>query len=354
MKHEEKTGKRVLVIGATGFIGVYTCERLLHDGYRVIATGRNAKMKDYLEKIGCCFAELDIADKASFEKLPTEDIEGVILLAGLLPANAKADLADEENAEDYFRINVLGTIYTLEYCRKNGIRKVIGCCSYADVAGAWKSGYAIKESEPRNYGYTGDHAVYVFSKNAANDVMEYYNQQHNMQCAWFRLPPVYGVGPHGTIYVNGKPYRSGIQTFIEKAQNGEDIEIWGDAHIKRDIIYVKDVARAFSLALQSDNTLGLYNMTSGTELDLEEQVRTVIDVFGREDRKSRILYRPEKPNNTPSFLFDMTKAEKDFGFRPQFVSFRELMLDYKKELESGRLSCMTQGRDPKNNDSYKK
>ncbi len=336
-----------IVIGATGFIGVYTVEQFLKDGKKVIAAGRNEMMKPYFDKLGCQFIKLDITNEKDFLKLPAERVQGVILLAGLLPANAKADLTINENAAEYFRVNVIGTINVLEYCRTHGIKKVIGCCSYSDVAGAWKKGYAIKETEPRNFHFTGDHAVYVISKNASNDVMEYYNQQHGMQCAWFRFPPVYGVGPHGTIYVNGKPYKSGIQTFIEKAQNGEDIEIWGDPHITRDIIYVKDVARAFSMAIDSEKTYGLYNMTSGTELDLEEQVKAVIDVFGSKEKHSKIVYRPDKTNNTPSFLFSMEKAKKDFGFVPQFTSYKEMMEDYKSELMNGRLYRMTQGRDEK-------
>lgn len=325
----------VIVIGATGFIGMYTVEKLLADGKDVIATGRSLALGNELEKMGATFLNLDITNKQDFEKLPKNNVDGMILLAGLLPANAKVDISKDENAADYFEVNVIGTINALEYCRKNGIKKFISCCSYSDVFGAWKQGVAIKETEPRNFHFTGDHAVYVISKNAANDVMEYYNQQHGMQCASFRFPPVYGVGPHSTIYVNGKAYKSGIQTFIEKAEKGEDIEIWGNPHIKRDIIYVKDVAAAFSMALDSDKTYGLYNMTSGTELDLEEQVKAVVEVFG-EGKKSRIVYCPEKPNNSPSFLFDMTKAKEDFGFVPQYKSYLKMMQDYKQELESGR------------------
>lgn len=334
----------ILVIGATGFIGMYTVERLLSEGKQVLATGRNAQLGQVLEKMGAKYQTLDICNSDDFSHLPTEDVDGVILLAGLLPANAKVDLTKDENAADYFRVNVIGTINVLEYCRKNHIRKVIGCCSYADVAGAWCKGKALTESEPRNFSFTGDHAVYVISKNAANDVMEYYNQQHGMQCACFRLPPVYGVGPHSVIYVNGKPYKSGIQTFIENAQEGKDIELWGDPHIQRDIIYVKDVARAFSMALESNNTYGLYNMTSGTKLDLEDQSRAVIKIFGGEHPQSRIVYKPEKPNNTPSFLFDMTKAKTDFGFEPEYTSYIEIMKDYKKELESGRWEELIQTR----------
>lgn len=333
----------IIIIGATGFIGLYTIEQLVSSGYKVIGTGRNEKLKDLVCERGAEYISLDITKPDDFKKLPTENVEGVILLAGLLPANANTDISNEENADDYIKTNVIGTINVLEYCRKNNIKKVISTSSYADVAKKWKKGVALKESEQRDFNFTGDHAVYVISKNCANDVMEYYNQQHGMQCAWFRLPPVYGVGPHSEIYVNGKYYKTGIQTFIEKAQNGEPIEIWGNPDICRDIIYVKDVAKAFELALKSDKTYGLYNMTSSTELSLEEQVKIIIDVFGN-GKKSQIVYRPEKKNNTPSFLFDMSKAENDFGFIPQYRSYKDIMIDYKKELESNRFNRLIEAR----------
>lgn len=328
----------VLVIGATGFIGMYTVDYLLRQGEPVIATGRNTVIGEKLENMGAEFVSLDITRPDDFEKLPNEGVSGVILLAGLLPANIHDETGDE-HAADYFLINVIGTINVLEYCRKHGIRKVIGCSSYSDVAKSWKKGVALTEEEPRNFAYVGDHAVYVISKNAANDVMEHYNQQFGMQCAWFRFPPVYGVGPHGSIYVDGKLYKSAVQTFIEKAQDGQNIEIWGDPSIERDIVYVKDVARAFYMALNSEHTYGLYNMTSGMQLTLEEQAKVIIDVFGH-DKGSKIVYRPEKANNTPSFLFSMQKAKEDFWFEPEFTSYETMMRDYKAELDSDRWNVL--------------
>lgn len=327
----------VVVIGATSFIGVYTVEELSRNGIEVVAAGRNERLKPMLENMGGAFVSLDITKPEDFERLPKSGVDGVILLAGLLPANAKADLQNNENAADYFKVNTIGTVNVLEYCRKNGIKKVISTTTYGDVSGAWGKGFPITEEEPRSFKFTGDHAVYTISKNAANDVIEYYSQQHGLRGAVFRFPPVYGVGPHGTIYVDGKPYKSAVQTFIERAQNGEDLEVWGDPHIYRDIIYVKDVARAFRLALASDVTYGLYNMTSGVPLDLEEQARAIIEVFG-EGKGSSVIYRPDKPNNTPSYLYDMSKARNDFGFEPEYTSYVEMMRDYKIELESGRWS----------------
>ena len=323
----------IIIIGATGFIGMYTAEAFLKKGYQVLATGRNEKIGEALLNEGASFERLDITKEEDFEKLPQDGVSGIILLAGLLPANTTADLLCEDNAADYFKVNVIGTINVLEWARKHNVKKVIGACSYADVRNAWKKDYAITEEEPRNFSFTGDHSVYVISRNAANDVMEYYNQQHQMCCAWFRFPPVYGVGPHGTINVNGKPYKSGIQTFIENAMEGKDIEIWGDPGISRDIIYVKDVARAYVLAMESDKTYGLYNMTSSVPLTLLDQAKTVIDVFGN-DKGSKIVFRPEKKNNTPSFLFSMEKAKRDFGFVPEYTDFKKMMEDYKKEMEN--------------------
>ncbi|MBQ9518405.1 MAG: NAD-dependent epimerase/dehydratase family protein, partial [Firmicutes bacterium] len=144
--------------------------------------------------------------------------------------------------------------------------------------------------------------------------------------------------------VNGKYYKSGIQTFIENAREGKDIEIWGDPHITRDIIYVKDVAQAYYLAVKSDKTRGLYNMTSGTELELEEQAKAVMEIFGDPEHRGKIVYRPDKPNNTPSFLFDMSKAKNDFGFTPRYTSYIGMMKDYKKELESGRWDTLINSR----------
>lgn len=335
--------KRVVIFGATGFVGMYTTEAFAKAGYEVIATGRNAKLGSMLEEFGAKFIQLDINKLEDFEKLPKVNVDAVILLAGLLPANTTADLENEENAADYFKINVIGSINVLEYCRKNGIRKVIGNCSYSDVSGAWTADKALTEDEPRDFKFTGDHAVYVISRNACNDVMEYYNQQHGMQCAWFRFPPVYGVGPHGTIYVDGKPYKSGVATWIDNARDGKDIEIWGDPKISRDIIYVKDVADAYVKAAESDKTYGLYNMTSGTGLTLEDQVKIIIDVFGK-DKGSKIIYKPEKTNNTPSFLFSMEKAKNDFGFVPQYSDYKLMMEDYKKEEESGRWDVLVNSR----------
>lgn len=322
-----------IIIGASSFIGVHTVDEFLKQGCKVLVTGRNNKFREHYEKLGVEYVNLDLTNKDDFNQLPTSGIKGVALLSGLLPANAQVNLDVDENAADYFAINTIGTINVLEYCRKNNIPRVISTSSYADVRGAWGK-KVITEDEPRDYIFTGDHAVYVFSKNAACDTMEYYNQQHGMKNACFRFPPVYGVGPHGSLFINGTFVKSGLQIFMEKASAGEDITIFGDKNLSRDVVYVKDVAHAFYLAMQSEKTSGLYNMTSGRGVSLQEQAEVIADVFASApDKKSRIVYKPEVKNNTCSYLFSMEKAKRDFGFVPAYSDFRVMMTDYKKDLD---------------------
>lgn len=325
----------IIVIGATSFIGVHTVTELLNRGCEVLVTGRNNRFKEYYNALNVRYVNLDLDKSEDFEQLPKKDVEGVILLAGLLPANVSVNLDEDENAADYFRVNVIGTINCLEYCRKNGIKRVISTCSYADVRGAWNATKRITEDEPRDFIFTGDHSVYVISKNAANDVMEYYNQQHGMKNAVFRLPTVFGVTPHMSLFVNGEMRKSGFQIFMEKAEKAEDIIVFGNARMIRDVAYVKDVAHAFYLAIKNENTYGLYNMTAGGGVTLQEQAEVMRDVFGPADgRRSRILYKPEVQNNTPSYLFSMDKAKKDFGFEPKFRTYRLMMEDFKKDWDN--------------------
>lgn len=322
----------ILVIGGSSFIGVHVIERLRKDGFEVATTGRRDTFKDYYSRLNVPYYKIDITDKEAFNSLPQKDIDAVILLAALLPANTCADLQTVDNAADYFEVNTIGTINVLEYCRKNRIGRMISTSSYADVSKAWKKNVPLTEEEPRNYGYLGDHAAYVFSKNAASDIMEYYNQQHGMSNAVFRLPPVFGVGPHGSLHVNGKLVKSGIQIFIDNAIKGDDICIYGDKTLSRDIVYVKDVAQAFSKALKSDEARGLYNITSGNAVTLEEQARAAIEVFSKPSKKSQITYAPDIKNSTPSFLFSIEKAHHDFGYTPGYPYFKDMLQDYKNEL----------------------
>lgn len=333
-----------IIIGASSFIGVYTATYFLNKGEEVIVTGRNNKFRDYYDQFeNATYLNLDLTKEEDFEQLPKSEVEGLILISGALPASENADLSNKENADLYIKVNTLGTIYALEYCRKHGINRVINTISYAEIGNRLTLDPPVDESGCRNFAFIGDHAAYIISKNAASDLMEYYNQQHGMCNAWFRLPPVYGVGPHGSLKVNGKIRKSGLQIFIDKASTGEDIDVFG--YLARDTVYVKDVAKAYYLAVKSSKTKGLYNITSGRATTLLEQAQACADVFAKDKgHKSKVIYHNDMVNSGKSYLFSIEKAKRDFEYVPDYADFHELMIDYKKELDRGVYSDLFSSR----------
>ncbi|MCR4782585.1 MAG: NAD(P)-dependent oxidoreductase [Lachnospiraceae bacterium] len=328
----DNLNKKYIIIGASSFIGVYTATYFKEQGLDVYVTGRNNKFKDYYEKLGINYINLDLTRESDFEKLPKDNVCCVCLISGALPASEDADLADHENADTYIKVNVLGTCSLLEYCRKNNVKRIISTASFADLGNSLRLDPPVLDDEERNFSFTGDHCVYVISKNTSSDIMRYYNEQHGMKNVTFRLPPVYGVGPHGSLKVNGKIRKSGLQIFIDNAVEGKDIEVYG--YLARDVVYVKDVAKAFYQAAVSDKACGVYNITSGVATTLEDMAKSCADVFG-EEKKSKVIYHDEMENSGKSYLFSIKKAKDDFGYSPEFCDFHLMMEDYKKELDRG-------------------
>lgn len=330
----------ILIIGGSSFIGAYTVQAFLEAGHKVVTTGRNPYFKRYYSDLEVPYIPLDLCSPKDFEGLPSSGIDCVILLAAMLPANSHSKLIDSDNSEEYILTNTVGTAHVLNFCLKHNIRKLISTTSYADVQNKWSRSTPISESTSRDFKFSGDHAAYIISKNAATDLMLYYNEQHQMSNSIFRLPPVYGVGPHGSLLDNGKVRKSGIQVFIDNAKALEPITVFGDTSAFRDIVYVKDVALAFVKAACSNNTIGLYNIGSGSKTSLLEQAETIASVFSPEPPKQSLVnIDPSKPNNIVSYSFDIRKAQTDFGYKPQYPTFRDIMEDWKKE-ENGTFASL--------------
>lgn len=332
----------IVVFGAAGFIGTYLIDQLIKEKYSVVAVDISDAGASYYENLGLPYYCVDITDKNSLLEIPKEGIEAVINLACVQPANVSENKYDPV---DYIKVNVMGTLNLLEFCLLNGISKIIYTSSLRSTQGLWKekNGMAISESDGQRIKYTGDYAMFSISEIAAMDCIEHYNQTFNMQGVVFRLPPVYGYGPHTEIYKDGKHLKTGFQVFIDNAIQGKPLEVWGDCNIGRDIIYVKDVVSAFILALNNKNISGLYNIASGRLSTLKEEAECIANEFWPLGSKPNFVYKPEKPNGIETYLYDIRKAKDEMGWSPKY-SFQDMIIDYKKELKTKRFEYLVEKR----------
>lgn len=331
----------VLVFGAGGFIGTYLVDKLIEEGFDVLASDNDDIAGDYYTAKKIPFVHIDVTREESISELDLrDDIDAVVNVACLQPVNVSKS---KYKASDYIRVNTIGMLNILEECRKIGVKKVIYTVSHRGVQGLWEAGETIDESSTKALKYNGDYSMFAISECAAQDCLMHYAAQYGLQEIILRLPPVYGYGPHLDGYVHGRMVKSGFMTFIEKATRGEPIELWGDADRARNVIYVKDVVSAIILSLRSTEAHGLYNIAAKEMVSLEQEAKEIYSVFSTSHVDPYLVYRPEIPNDIESFEYDISKAKKDLQWSPHF-NFKVMLYDIKKEMESQRFGFLTEKR----------
>lgn len=322
--------KKIVIFGATGNTGTYVTEYAKryfnNEEYEIIAVGR--KVTDVFEKMGVRYYSADITKQEDFAKLPTENVYALICLAARIPS-----YMSNYDGKAYLETNVMGMYNMLEYARINKADRVIYTQTVFDISLSVCDGEKIDPYTKRNFSFSGDHAMYVISKNTAVDLLEHYHQEYGIKKFVFRLPTIYNYSSYQYYFPNGKKTMRPIYQMINKAIKGEDIECWGNPKYAKDMVYVDDFAQMLCLAVLADRDAGMYNVGTGIPVTLEEEIKTIIDVFG-DKNKSKIIYKPEKKSGG-GFLMDIQNAKDELGYEPQY-DCKKLLETYKKEMSENK------------------
>lgn len=336
---KDKKKKNILILGASSFVGVYVVNELMQSNimgggnFSLIGTGRNPRFKEYYDKLNIPYIKVDLRNKEDLHNLDAYEIDAIVLLAVRMPANVVKDDSYDDLAE-YYQENVIATCDILEYCRKRKINRLVTFGSRFDTR-LYPQGTVITEETPLNFSYTDDHVGYVLTNLSKQQVMHYYNEKYGMKNVILRIPSIFGVGPHGTFSKDGVVRKSGLQIFIDKAQAGEDIEVYGDSNTKKDLLYVKDLALAVRLVLESETAKDLYNVGYADNFRLEEIAKGIVEVYSPEGHKSKVTLRPDIPNNGGFPVMDCSKLIKETGYEPRYSNIVDMMRDYKQVYDEG-------------------
>lgn len=318
--------KKIVVFGASGDTGKYFIEYFLENynksEYQIIATG--TRNTDYFTNINVPYYRIDITKKDDFDKLP-KDVYAVVNLAGLMPARMKG-----YDPYKYVDVNITGNLNILEYCRINGADRILFAQSFGDIKDWAEEKIVLTADMPRNFKFNTDHTVYVMCKNFTVDLLKNYHEMYGLKPFIFRLPTIYLWSPVDHYYVDGQIRKIGYRILIDKAINGEDIEVWGDASRQKDMVYVKDFCQMLYKALFVNRDCGYYNVGTGVGTTLLDQIKGIVEVFGKEEKKSKLIMCPDK-SNAPQYIMDITPAKEELGYEPKY-DYINMLKDFKKEM----------------------
>jgi nucleoside-diphosphate-sugar epimerase len=311
---------RILVTGASGFLGGHLIEEMVSKGYDVIGMVRKSSDTGFLRSLG---VELRVGDLTAPESLSqaTEGIDVVIHLAAYYTFFGKEDL--------YRKVNVEGTRLLLEAALNNGVRRFIYCSS-TEAIGPVKNPPADEDSPP-NPSYE-----YGRSKLEAEKVVRSYGEG-GIEYSILRPSGIYG--PRN---VNDISYWF-ITAFAKNALPTRIIV--GDGKNLIQFAYVEDVVQGFLLVLEKpevskNQTYFISEDRAYTYLEVYKILAELcnrepprihvppllaktfvipVELFNRIRGKVDFTWRTSTVNDmTSDRAYSISKAMKDLGFRPKY------------------------------------
>lgn len=309
------SGSRVLVTGATGFLGGHVVRDLHDHGFEVFAAGRNAdRLGEIVDQVHRVPG--DLASLRSREL----SVDAVIHCAALSTPWGRWS--------DFREANVEGTAHVAEFARRNRVRRVVHVSSPSVYAAA-RDRMDIREDDVD----TGNRLNgYIRSKIAAEGLL-----QEARRRGAFRELVI--VRPRGLIGV-GDP--SLVPRLLDvHARIG--VPLFGGGANLVDVTAVENVAEALRLALTAgDPDGGVYNITNGEPRPFRDLLERLLALLGQQPRfrvanrrvawaaaasleaACRILPgRPEPPltRYTLSTIaygqtLDISRAVRDLGYAP--------------------------------------
>lgn len=293
---------RILIVGASGFVGGHLLRECLCRGDAVAGTYRAPEELSGEEPQAQWF-EADLLDDAALDSaLVRFAPEGIVHLAG--QANVAAAHRDPTTT---FRVNAEGTLRLLEAVRRRTPQARVVAVSSAEVYGAVPAAdQPITEDTPLR-----PTSPYGISKAAADLIAE---SAARTGLDVVRMRPFNHLGPGQRLGFIAPDMASQIVAF-ERGGHDPVLRV-GNLSAARDFTDVRDVARAYRMALDQGRRGTVYNVASGTAVAIERIVEFFV-------AKARVPVRLEpdparmRPSDVPVTRGDASRAAAELGWQPK-------------------------------------
>lgn len=312
--------RTALVTGGAGFLGSHLCERLLKDGYKVVAldnlyTGTRENIAGFASDPDFQFVEADVADAS-------------LRLCDSVLKNTRFDeiynLACPASPIHYQRCpvkttktSVFGILLCLDLAKRDGAKLLH--CSTSEVYGD-----ALVHPQEEHYwgnvNTIGVRSCYDEGKRVAETFVSDYIREYDVDARMVRIFNTYGPRMHPQ---DGRV----VSNFIMQALRDEDITIYGTGSQTRSFQYCDDLINAFRKymelpkgavrAFAAEHKLGAPVINTGNpgEYTIKELAEKTLAMLP--ESKSRLVYRPLPGDDPKQRRPDIALAKELLGWEPK-------------------------------------
>lgn len=330
---------KILITGGGGFIGRHVAEELIQQGYRVrildalidqVHGDAEAVLPENIELI-----RGDVRDRSKVREA-LDDVDGVIHLA----AEVGVGQSMYEIAR-YVGCNDLGTAVLLECMIDAPVKRIVVASSmsvYGEGLYETESGdrlgfirrkpARIKAGEWQPVGPNGETlrpvatdeqkpvdlaSIYALTKYAQERQVLIFGEAYGRDAVALRLFNVFGAGQ-----ALSNPYTGVLANFASRLANGQPPLVFEDGEQRRDFVHVRDVARAFRLALEKPQVAGhVINIGSGRSYTIAEVASLLAEAMGVPELRPEIMHKARSGDIRNCFA-DISKARDMLGFEPRY------------------------------------
>ena len=298
--------KTYLITGVNGYIGNDLALNLLREGNIVIGVGRLTSPKLYISNKNFIYINADLTDLGFISKIDKFEFNGVFHLASQQPSNKNITY------DDFYRSNVLSTIILLKYFNKKNLDFFL-YTSTISVFGNNNNELIDENTKPNPINYYG------LTKYIAESILQIESINFDSKLIICRLQSVFGKDDgYGIVY-----------TFYEALKKNEDIEIFSNGTISRNLILLDDVIKALMTISKNFNNINnfeIFNIASNNSMKTVE----IASLIKQHLQSNSIINCVDKKYMFDWDVFVSNKKITNF-FNIEFSSMEDAIISYLKQ-----------------------
>jgi len=300
----EGVSVKILVTGATGFIGSHLVHRLLREEHEVGIIKRSIsktwRINDILDQL--TVFETDLQDLCKIQDAIETFQPCVVfhLASQYVTEHTPADI------KSLYETNVLGTVNLLDSMIDSTVTLFVNTSS-CFVYGS--GSYSDKDQRMSEGDFLNPSNLYALTKVHGEEACSYYAERYGVKCVTLRLFPPYGEWDNE---------RKLIPFVIRKMIEGEELQLTSCKQ-KWDFTYIDDIIDAYMkilFILEFPEKHEIFNIGTGYAPSMKRVVLMIKDILGS-DIKPKFGTIPHRNKEVWYTCADTSAAQKYLNWRPE-------------------------------------